>query len=69
MFEDYGYNQYFLIPGGDALSTEDDSLDEILGNKEEKSFTAKRLKTAFLKLNKNRLTNRVLLAKVIEEIT
>jgi hypothetical protein len=62
----YGYSEYFLIPGGDDLSTEDDSLSDILG--EGKDVSARKLKGAFLKMNQNRLTNRVLLSKVIKEI-
>jgi hypothetical protein len=63
----YGYDKYFLIPGGAELSTEDDSLDDLLG-KNNTDFTARKLKSAFLNMNKSRLTNRVLLSKVIEEI-
>ena len=62
----YGYSEYFLIPGGEDLSTEDDSLADILG--ESKDVSARKLKGAFLKMNQNRLTNRVLLSKVITEI-
>jgi len=62
----YGYSEYFLIPGGNDLSTEDDSLSDILG--ESKDVSARKLKGAFLKMNQNRLTNRVLLSKVIKEI-
>ena len=62
----YGYSEYFLIPGGEDLSTEDDSLSDILG--ESKDVSARKLKGAFLKMNQNRLTNRVLLSKVIKEI-
>ena len=62
----YGYSEYFLIPGGEDLSTDDDSLSDILG--EAKDVSARKLKGAFLKMNQNRLTNRVLLSKVIKEI-
>jgi hypothetical protein len=62
----YGYSEYFLIPGGEDLSTEDDSLSDILG--ESKDVSARKLKGAFLKMNQNRLTNRVLLSRVIKEI-
>jgi hypothetical protein len=63
----YGYDQYFLIPGGDDLSVEDEDLDDLLGENNT-NVSARKLKGAFLKMNKNRLTNRVLLSKVIEEI-
>jgi hypothetical protein len=61
----YGYDQYFLIPGGKDLSVEDEDLDDLIGNGE---VSNRKLKGAFLKMNQNRLTNRVLLSKVIEEI-
>lgn len=64
--KNYGYDDYFLIPGGDALLIEDDDLTQILGNETEVS--TRKLTTAFLKMNKGRLTNRVLLTKVVEEI-
>lgn len=63
---DYGYDKYFLIPGGDELSTEDDTLDEVLGKNN--NVTQRKLKSAFLAVNKSRLTNRILLSKVVEEI-
>jgi hypothetical protein len=65
--DSYGYDQYFLIPGGAALSTEDEDLDDLLGENN-KEVTTRKLKGAFLKMNQNRLTNRVLLSKVIEEM-
>jgi hypothetical protein len=65
--DSYGYDQYFLIPGGEALSTEDEDLDDLLGN-DNKEVSTRKLKGAFLKMNQNRLTNRVLLSKVIEEM-
>ena len=61
----YGYDQYFLIPGGSDLSTDDDSLEDLLG---EGVASTRKLKTAFLAMNRGRLTNRVLLSKIIEEI-
>ena len=63
----YGYDQYFLIPGGSELSVDDEDLDDLLGENNT-NVSARKLKGAFLKMNKNRLTNRVLLSKVIEEI-
>ena len=65
--DSYGYDQYFLIPGGSALSTEDEDLDDLLGENN-KEVSTRKLKGAFLKMNQNRLTNRVLLSKVIEEM-
>ena len=59
----YGYDKYFLIPGGADLSTDDESLNDIIGDKD---VSDRKLKTAFLKMNRNRLTNRVLLSKTID---
>jgi hypothetical protein len=61
----YGYDEYFLIPGGNDLSTEDDSLEDIVGKQ---STTARKLKGAFIQMNKGRLLNRVLLSKVIKKL-
>jgi hypothetical protein len=63
----YGYDQYFLIPGGNDLSVEDEDLNDLLGENNA-NVSARKLRGAFLKMNKNRLTNRILLSKVIEEI-
>lgn len=65
MLTNYGYDRYFLIPGGSELSVDDDDLDDLLG-KDNKEVSTRKLKGAFLKMNQNRLTNRVLLTKVIE---
>lgn len=65
--KDYGYDEYFLIPGGKDLEVEDENLDDLLGQNNT-SVTARRLRGAFLKMNQNRLINRVLLSKVIEKI-
>lgn len=61
-----GYSKYFLIPGGDDLQVEDDTLSDIL--QDSKEVSARKLRGAFLKMNQNRLANRVLLSKVIEEL-
>lgn len=64
---DVGYDEYYLIPGGDALVTDDDNLDDLLGESNTQVSTRK-LKGAFIKMNQNRLTNRVLLKKFIEHV-
>lgn len=61
-----GYDEYYLIPGGDVLETDNDDLNDILGSEEK--ISTRRLKGAFLKMNQNRLTNRVLLKKFIEQV-
>lgn len=63
----YGYDEYFLIPGGSSLVTDDEDLDDILGDGAV-GASARKLRGAFLKMNRNRLTNRVLLSKTIERI-
>lgn len=62
---DYGYDEYFLIPGGSDLSTDDDSLEDIVGTA---AVTTRKLRGAFLQMNQNRLLNRVLLSKVIKKL-
>ena len=57
-----GYNKFFMIIGGKDLITEDDEI-EIEGK-----VTSNKLKTAFMKFNKKRLVNRVLVNKFIEGI-
>jgi hypothetical protein len=64
----YGYDQYFLIPGGSDLSVEDEDLSDALGKNNTTNVSVRKLRGAFIKMNKNRLTNRILLSKVIEEI-
>lgn len=63
---DYGYDEYFLIPGGSDLSTDDDSLEDIIGNG---AVSTRKLRGAFLQMNQNRLMNRVLLSKVIKKLS
>jgi hypothetical protein len=63
---DYGYDEYFLIPGGSDLSTDDESLEDIVGDG---AVTTRKLRGAFLQMNQNRLLNRVLLSKVIKKLS
>jgi hypothetical protein len=63
-----GYDEYYIIAGGRALEVEDSDLDDILGTGAQ-TATVRKLKGAFLKLNQNRLTSRVLLKKFIDRIT
>jgi hypothetical protein len=57
-----GYDTFFIIPGGDELSISDDEL-EVNGD-----VTVSKLKTAFIKMNKKRQVNRVLVTRFIEGI-
>ena len=57
-----GFDSFFLISGGNELSTEDDEL-EVDGK-----FTARKLASAFTKLNKKKAVNRVLVSKFIQGI-
>jgi hypothetical protein len=66
--ENYGYDEYFLIPGGKDLEVEDEDLNDLLGENNT-SFNTRRLRGAFLKMNQNRVINRVLLSKVVEKIS
>ena len=57
-----GYNKFFFILGGKDLNTE---LDEI---EIEGKVTTNKLKNAFMKFNKKRQVNRVIVSKFIEGI-
>lgn len=57
-----GYNSFFLISGGDDLKTEEEEI-EITGK-----VTASKLKSAFMKMNKKKAINRVLVSKFIQGI-
>lgn len=63
--ESYGYDEYYLIPGGADLEVNEDSLDDMLGK--DAKISSRKLKGAFLRLNQNRLNSRVLLKKFIEQ--
>jgi len=55
-----GYQSYFLIPGGDDMTTTDTGLDVDAG------ASKARLKTAFMKNSKSKTANRVLLNRLME---
>jgi len=57
-----GYEAFFIMPGGSDLSIEDEELS-ITGN-----FTASKLKTAFMKMNKKRQVNRTMVSRFIDGI-
>jgi len=57
-----GYKKFFLIPGGDELSVENESL-QIEGD-----ITASKLRNAFIKMNKKKQISRVLVNRFIGEI-
>ena len=54
-----GYDNFFLIPGGNSLRVEEETL-EVTGK-----VTSGKLANAFLKMNKSRQINRVLVSKFI----
>ena len=55
-----GYDEYYILPGGNALKTENETLDdELIGAGKAK------LKTAFSKMSKGKLTSRQLLNKFV----
>jgi hypothetical protein len=58
-----GYDNFFLIHGGEELTTSDDDGIEVEGK-----FSARKLATAFAKYNKKRAVNRVLVSKFIQGI-
>jgi hypothetical protein len=57
-----GFTSFFLVSGGDDLKTENEEI-EVDGK-----ITANKLKTAFMKLNKKKQINRVLVSKFIQGI-
>ena len=60
VLESNGYDQYYILPGGGALTVENEGLaDDLAGASKAK------LKTAFAKSNKGRIQSRVLLNKFV----
>lgn len=57
-----GYNKFFIIPGGDDLEIENESL------RVDGAVTAGKLKNAFMKMNKKKQVSRVLVNRFIGEI-
>ena len=57
-----GYDGFYIIPGGDDLTIHDEGL-VVNGN-----VTASKLKTAFLKMNKKKQVNRIMVSRFIEGI-
>jgi len=57
-----GYDSFFMISGGNDLSTDDEDL-EIEG-----TITASKLRNAFMRYNKGKQLNRVLVSKFIQGI-
>ena len=60
VLESKGYDQYYILPGGAALTVENDGLDDKLVG-----ASKGKLKTAFAKSNKGRIQSRVLLNKFV----
>ena len=58
----YGFDSFFFVLGGNDLKTEEDEI-EIDGK-----ITSSKLKTAFMKFNKKKALNRVLVSKFIQGI-
>ena len=57
-----GYNEFYLISGGTELQAEDDEFEF------EGKVTSHRLKNAFMKFNKQKQVNRVLVSRFIQGI-
>jgi len=58
-----GYESFFLISGGEELTTDDENGIEVEGK-----FSARKLASAFAKYNKKRAVNRVLVSRFIQGI-
>jgi hypothetical protein len=61
MLNDIGYDDFYIIPGGKDLSIEEDTL-EVEGTSKND------FKKAFMKMQKGKVTNRVLLSRFVEKI-
>ena len=57
-----GYDDFYLILGGKDLTVQNEEI-EVTGK-----VTSSKLKSAFLKMNKGKQVNRVLVSKFIEKI-
>lgn len=57
-----GYDSFFIVAGGDDMITENESIEV------EGSVTTSKLKTAFMKYNKKKSINRVLVSRFISGI-
>ena len=57
-----GYNEFYLISGGSDLQTDDDEFEF------EGKVTSSKLKNAFMKFNKQKQVNRVLVSRFIQGI-
>ena len=62
MLNNVGYDDYYIIPGGDDLEIKDEEMD--VNAKSSKN----ELKTAFLKMQKSKSVNRVLLSRFVDKI-
>lgn len=61
MLNNIGYDDYYMIPGGDDLEVKEDVMDPTAKTKNE-------LKRAFLKMQKSKSVNRILLSRFIDKI-
>lgn len=59
-----GYDDFYIIPGGDELSISEDEMDVVITDKTKKTD----IKRAFLKMQKSKSVNRVLLSRFVEKI-
>jgi hypothetical protein len=57
-----GYNDFFIVAGGSDLNIDNEEIEV------EGKVTASKLKNAFMKYNKKRLVNRVLVSRFIQGI-
>jgi hypothetical protein len=57
-----GYDAFYLVSGGSDLVTETEEIEV------EGKFTTNKLKNAFMKFNKKKAINRVLVSKFIQGI-
>ena len=62
MLNNVGYDDYYIIPGGEDLEIKEDEMDV------NSNSSRNELKTAFMKMQKSKSVNRVLLSRFIDKI-
>lgn len=60
---DFGFDEVIIIPDN-ALTLDNDSLDDLVSSND----SIRKITSAFKKMNKSRLTNRIFLSKIIENV-
>jgi hypothetical protein len=62
MINDAGYDDFYFIPGGKELEIDKDEMEVETGARKNQ------IKSAFMKMQKNKVINRVLLSRFVSKI-